>query len=77
MTPMLPSPFWFIAAATVPCADCGGMGLVWHTNVGTPEECLACLGTGNRRRPTTPRVAPLVARLSIVVLACIVMLAVF
>ena len=76
MTPMSPSPFWFITAATAPCAGCGGMGLVWHANVRAPEECLACLGTGKRQRRTTSRVAPAAARLSIVVLACIVMLAV-
>ncbi len=75
--PMLPSPFWFIADATAPCAACGGMGLVWHANVRTPAECLACLGTGQRPRSNTPRVASLAARLSIVVLVCIVMLAVF
>jgi len=77
MTPMFPSPFWFISPATAPCAGCDGMGLVWHANVRTPEECLACLGTGKRPRSTTPRVAVLAARLSIVVIACIVMLTVF
>ena len=77
MTPMSPSPFWFISAATAPCADCGGIGLVWHANVRTPEECPACLGTGKGRRSTTPKVASQAARLSVVVLACIVMLAVF
>jgi hypothetical protein len=77
MTPMSPSPFWFISAATAPCADCGGMGLVWHANVRTPEECLACLGTGKQPRSTTPNVATLAARLSLVILVCIVMLAVF
>jgi hypothetical protein len=76
MTPMSPSPFWFISPATAPCTGCGGMGLVWHANVRTPDECLACLGTGKRPRSTTPRVAVLAARLSVVVLACIVMLAV-
>lgn len=76
MSPMFPSPFWFISAATVPCAGCGGMGLVWHASVRTPEECLACLGTGKRPRSTTPRVASLAAQLSVVVLACIVMLTV-
>ena len=76
MTPMSPSPFWFISAATAPCAGCGGMGLVWHANVRTPEECLACLGTGKRPRSTAPRVASVAARLSVVVLACIVMLTV-
>jgi hypothetical protein len=74
---MFPSPFWFIPAATVPCADCGGMGLVWHASVPTPDECLACLGTGNRLRTTAPRVASVAARLSIVILAFVVMLAIF
>jgi hypothetical protein len=76
MTQMFPSPFWFISAGTAPCAGCGGMGLVWHANVRTPEECLVCLGTGKRPRSTTPRVAALAARWSVIVLACILALAV-
>ena len=50
MLPLSPSPFWFIGSDAKPCPACRGRGIVWKANAGSPSDCAACLGTGQRLR---------------------------